>query len=162
VQLNASSLSDLRSAVTAFTLSTSDISDLASAVVAGIVSDLSDIKSATTQINSRVLVTQSQASDIYSLVSDLHSDVTNLSGVVSDLTSAVAALPTNVMDLTDGIETSITLRQAIRLILAAEAGKLSGAATTTVTIRNVGDSKNRITATVDSDGNRTAVTTDAT
>jgi len=73
-----------------------------------------------------------------------------------------AANAAALMDLSNGIETSITPRQALRLILAASAGKLSGAATTTVTIRNVGDSKNRITATVDSDGNRSAVTVDAT
>jgi hypothetical protein len=80
---------------------------------------------------------------------------------VGDIPTA-AANAAALMDLANGIETSITPRQALRLILAASAGKLSGAGTTTVTIRNVGDSKNRITATVDSDGNRSAVTTDAT
>jgi len=63
------------------------------------------------------------------------------------------------LDLTDGIETSLTLRQAIRLIVASSAGKLSGAATSTVTIRNLADSLNRIVATVDADGNRSAITT---
>lgn len=82
--------------------------------------------------------------------------------------AAVGDIPTAaqnaaaLLDLSNGIETSITPRQAMRLILAASAGKLSGAATTTITIRNVGDSKDRITATVDSSGNRTAVTTDGT
>jgi len=86
----------------------------------------------------------------------------------SDIAALIDALPTAaenaaaLMDLANGVETSITPRQALRLILAASAGKLSGAATTTVTIRNVGDSKDRITATVDADGNRSAVTTDAT
>lgn len=53
---------------------------------------------------------------------------------------------------------SITMRQAIRVILAVCAAKLSGAATTTITIRNVADSANIVVATVDADGNRTAVT----
>lgn len=66
------------------------------------------------------------------------------------------------LDRSNGIETSLTPRQAVRLMAAALAGKLSGAATTTLTIRNVGDSKDRITATVDANGNRSAVTTDAT
>lgn len=66
------------------------------------------------------------------------------------------------LDRANGIETSFTLRQALRLVLAASAGKLSGAATTTVAIRDVGDSKDRISATVDADGNRSAVTLDAT
>ena len=64
--------------------------------------------------------------------------------------------------LDDAVEGSETLRQAVRLMRAALVGKLSGAATTTVTIRDAADSKARITATVDSDGNRSAVTTDAT
>ncbi len=86
----------------------------------------------------------------------------------AEMVAAIDALPTAaenaaaLMDLADGIETSITLRQAVRLILAASAGELSGAATTTITIRNVGDTKNRITATVDADGNRTAVSVDGT
>jgi hypothetical protein len=48
------------------------------------------------------------------------------------------------------------------LIVAASAGKISGASTATVTIRNIGDSKNRIVATVDAYGNRSAITTDLT
>lgn len=66
------------------------------------------------------------------------------------------------LDLADAIESGITTRGAIRLMLSSLAGKLSGAATTTITIRNVGDTKDRVTATVDSDGNRTAITTDVT
>lgn len=73
-----------------------------------------------------------------------------------------AANAAALLDLANGIETSITPRQALRLMLAASAGKLSGAATTTIVIRNVGDSKDRITATVDASGNRSAVTVDAT
>ena len=56
----------------------------------------------------------------------------------------------------------LTPRQVMRLGLSADTGKLSGAATTTVVIRDRADTKDRITATVDSDGNRTAVTVDAT
>ena len=74
----------------------------------------------------------------------------------------IVAQPTALMDLADGIETGLTPRQAMRLMSAALAGKLSGAATTTITIRNTADTKARITATVDSDGNRSALTLDAT
>lgn len=71
---------------------------------------------------------------------------------------AVAAA---LLDLAAGIETGLTPRQAIRLALAALAGKLSGAGTETEVFRNaVADSKARITATVDAAGNRTAITTD--
>jgi hypothetical protein len=71
-----------------------------------------------------------------------------------------AAIADAVLD--DAVEGSETLRQAVRLIRAAAVGKLSGAATTEITIRDAADTKARITATVDSNGNRSAVTTDAT
>lgn len=64
----------------------------------------------------------------------------------------------DVLDTT--VETGFSLKQSLRLILAALSGKLSGAPGTTITIRDVNDTKNRIIATVDADGNRTAVTTD--
>jgi hypothetical protein len=59
------------------------------------------------------------------------------------------------------VEPGLSLREAMRLVTAALAGKVSGAAGTTVTIRDVNDAKNRIVATVDANGNRTAVTLDA-
>jgi len=64
--------------------------------------------------------------------------------------------------LDDAVEGSETLQQTVRLMRAALVGKLSGAANTTVTFRDAADTKARITATVDADGNRSAVTTDAT
>jgi hypothetical protein len=54
-----------------------------------------------------------------------------------------------------------TFEEAQRLILAASAAKLAGAATPTVTIRDAADTKDRIVASVDVDGNRLAVTLDA-
>lgn len=55
-----------------------------------------------------------------------------------------------------------TLEQAQKLQLAALAGVLAGAGTTTITIEAANGSKTRITATVDTDGNRSAVTLDGT
>ncbi len=58
-----------------------------------------------------------------------------------------------------------TLEEAQKLILASAAAKLSGATasgTGTVAIRAADDSKTRITADYDENGNRTAVTLDAT
>lgn len=68
------------------------------------------------------------------------------------------------LDRADAVETGLTLRQALRLIAAAVAGKLSGGGTSTVTIRNaVADSKDRIVATTpDANGNRSAITVDLT
>ncbi len=86
------------------------------------------------------------------------SDKTGFSLTSGERNSIAAAL----LDLAAGVETGMTPRQALRLMLAALVGKLSGAATTTISIRDTGDSKNRVVATVDADGNRAAVTLDAT
>lgn len=67
---------------------------------------------------------------------------------------------TSILDATDGVETGYTVRQALRLMLSALAGKLSGAPGSPIIIRDVNDTKDRITATVDANGNRTAVTKD--
>lgn len=74
----------------------------------------------------------------------------------------IGNLLTDLLD-DETIETGLTVREAMRLILAALAGKVSGSPGTTITFRNaVADSKNRIVATVDGDGNRTAITYDVT
>jgi hypothetical protein len=81
--------------------------------------------------------------------------------------AAVGDIPTaaqnaaGLLDLAAGVETNRTVRQALRLMLASAVGKLSGAATSTVTIRDTNDSVNRVVATVDADGNRSSVTLDA-
>lgn len=62
--------------------------------------------------------------------------------------------------LSSEIEVGYSLEQALKLILSAVAGKVSGADTTTITIKNILDNKNRIVATVDSNGNRTSLTYD--
>jgi len=68
-----------------------------------------------------------------------------------------------ILDAVNGVEEGLTVRHALRLIAAATAGKISGAATTTITIRNaVVDDKDRIIATVTGDGDRTAITYDLT
>jgi len=58
------------------------------------------------------------------------------------------------------IENGETFEQQLKLLRAEAAGKLSVTGTT-VTIRDAADTKDRITATVDTSGQRTAVTTDA-
>lgn len=87
-------------------------------------------------------------------------DALTAAAAASDLAAEIAA---GVWDLTDGVESGLTPRQAMRLQSAAAAGKISGAATTTVLVYNaVAASKVRVTATVDADGNRTAITYDLT
>jgi len=80
------------------------------------------------------------------------------------LTSAERnAIADALLDRADAIEVGLTLRNAQRLAAAANAGKVSGMATTTVTLRNaVADSKDRVVATVDTDSNRTGIVYDLT
>jgi hypothetical protein len=55
------------------------------------------------------------------------------------------------------IEGAVTLKQSLQLSNAAAAGKLSGAGTTAIALRNLADTLDRIAATVDASGNRSAV-----
>ena len=57
------------------------------------------------------------------------------------------------------VEGAHTLTHALRIMLSALAGKASGLGTTTAVFRDLGDTKNRISATVDASGNRSAIGT---
>lgn len=100
----SSQYSDLVSKVGAIatSISASDMSDIASRVGVLLASDLSDLLSRTTQINSRALVTQSQASDIYNLLAGVSATLSDVesqidagvpigASALSDLRSAIAA-----------------------------------------------------------------------
>lgn len=70
---------------------------------------------------------------------------------------------TGVDDILDEVvEGAVTLRQSSRLWNAAMGGIASGLATTNAKYRDLGDTKDRVDATVDADGNRSAVTLDLT
>lgn len=89
---------------------------------------------------------------------------TIVDAILDDTGTAGVALSAAAVDaiLDDVVEGSTTVRQLLRGFAAALLGKASGLDTTTAVFRNIGDSKDRITATVDADGNRTAVTLDLT
>jgi hypothetical protein len=57
-------------------------------------------------------------------------------------------------------EGTLTVLQGLRLFLSVLAGKSAGGGGATITMRDNADSKDRITATVDANGNRTAMTLD--
>lgn len=60
------------------------------------------------------------------------------------------------------IEGTFGHKDIMRLLLSSAALKLSGATTTTLSFRNLADDKDRIVATVDGNGNRTAIILDVT
>lgn len=115
--------------------------------------------------------TDAQLGNILGLAASLNASmtvtnsITNLVNLSADIGGAEAlsaqGLATALLDAND-IETNYSLREALRLILSTLAGKVSGAPGTTITIRNITDDKDRVVATVDSNGNRTSVTYDVT
>lgn len=80
--------------------------------------------------------------------------------------AAVSDIPTAngnadaLLDRANAIETGWSVRGILRIMAATLAGKVSGGGTVTNTFRNVTDTKDRVTSTVDSSGNRTAETLD--
>lgn len=81
--------------------------------------------------------------------------------------AAVGDIPTAnqnadaLLDRAAGVEAGWTLRQAMRIMLSVLAGKASGLNTTTARFRDMADSKDRVVAAVDPDGNRGSVARDA-
>lgn len=67
---------------------------------------------------------------------------------------------TRIHALLDVIENGNDHAELMRLMAAALLGKATGAATTEMKFRDLADTKDRITATVDENGNRSAVTLD--
>lgn len=61
---------------------------------------------------------------------------------------------------TQALEGVYTAEEMMRVMAAALAGEVSGAGTSTITIRDINDATDRIVATVDGTGNRTAITLD--
>ncbi len=97
--------------------------------------------------------------DTVTAVDTLATDALDAAALSTDAAQEIAD---QLLDRTAGVETGLTVRQWLRLGAAALFSKASGLDTTTAVYRDFGDAKARITATVDADGNRTAVTTDAT
>jgi len=87
---------------------------------------------------------------------DTVQNVTNVSTVNALAGSVILNLATAVWALAGAIDGK-TPAQAVQII-AALAGKLSGAGTGTETLKGLDGSTDRITATIDASGNRTAVT----
>lgn len=84
-------------------------------------------------------------------------------GMETDTISSAALSSGAVDEIWDEVmEGTTTARQSVRLANSANGGKISGAATTNVLIRDVADTKNRVDATVDSNGNRSTVILDLT
>jgi len=84
----------------------------------------------------------------------------------ANLDTQLAALPTDAENATAvlaaTVEGVVTVAESLRIQNAVLAGKVSGAGTGTETFRGINDDKDRVVATTDSSGNRTAIVLDAT
>lgn len=83
-----------------------------------------------------------------------HVNVKELDGSAAGAEIAAAVHERNV-------EGTTSFEEAVRLIMARLFGKASGGGTATLVFRDIGDTKDRLTMTVDASGNRSAVTKDA-
>jgi len=113
-----------------------------------------------------LLITELPASIEYDagLVIDTASlSITTLAATIES-TGETTLTPQDLQNIVDGIfsriiEDSETFEEQLKLIRAEAAGKLSVNGST-VTLRDAADTKDRITATVDSGGQRTTIATD--
>lgn len=128
---------------------------------------LQAISSLSASLSGSGTISEAQLGAIVQLAATLNGSGTisaaTLRGIASLSSSIEIAQTTgiSVNDILGGeVETGFTIQDALRLILSAVAGKVSGAETTTITFRNVVDDKDRIVATVDSNGNRSSLTYD--
>lgn len=85
-----------------------------------------------------------------------------MSSYVGGIELATAqALAAVILDLADGVETGVTVRETLRGVAAVLLGKTSGGPDGTV-FRNAINTKDRVTSVADASGNRTTVTLDLT
>lgn len=95
-------------------------------------------------------------------------DVTNVNQVsIRSNNSAGLTAAANPEDMAAAVfaqyvEGTLDLKEVMRLVSAVLMGKVTGAGSGTVTFRDTGDSKDRVVATVDLQGNRSAVVLDPT
>ncbi|MBR1150085.1 hypothetical protein [Bradyrhizobium sp. JYMT SZCCT0428] len=103
-------------------------------------------------------------SSLATLIGDVptNAELTTALASADDATLAAIALVKAKTDLIPGTIDGKTFAEIVTLVAAVLLGKANGLATTTARYRALDDAKDRVVATVDADGNRSAVTLDAT
>lgn len=106
------------------------------------------------------LATTTALSTVSGLVDDLESRLTAArAGYLDNLNTGVALTAAGVDAILDEVIVgTYTMRQLLKVMAAALAGKATGGGTTEVKFSGVDDAPNVIVATVDANGNRSAVT----
>jgi len=126
---------------------------------------LVDLATATTDVTNDVGITQAAADKVWGTAARALTDkagfslAADQSGVTIGTCNALAAAGIDsIWD--EVIEGTLTGRQTLRLNLAVLAGKSSGGGTATLIFKDTSDVKDRVTATVTADGNRTNMVLD--
>lgn len=138
------------------------------ATVAGYLdTEIADIKTVTDALpDGGALTSLAQATALADIQSDTDDIQLRLPAALTGgkMDSSVSALTAAALDSIwdEVVESGFTVRQLMRAFASALTGKASGLETTTAVYRDIADTKDRITATVDADGNRTAITLDVT
>lgn len=110
-----------------------------------------------------IVLYPAESSDIPVQVTAMANNVVTAAAIATGAIDADALAADAVDEIWDEVaEGTVTARQMLRLFLAALAGLSSGGGTVTIRFRDEADSKNRIVASVDANGNRTAIALDGT
>ena len=87
---------------------------------------------------------------------EMDADLINANAIATNAIDSDALSASAIDEIWDeNMEGTHTAREMIRLFAAVLVAKVSGGGGVTITFRDIDDSKNRVVATVDSDGNRT-------
>lgn len=135
-----------------------------SVAVAGVASQvvnvsaaISNVSAAISNVSANISSVSAGINSVSAAISSVSAAVTNTSARVSSVSAAVQTIVARTSAI-DGLE----IRQFMAVIGAAVAGKSSGHESSAPVYRNIGDTLNRITATTDANGNRTAVSANTT
>ena len=95
--------------------------------------------------------------------STLDSDLSVVDSIVDEIlsdtgTGGVKIAAGEILGLV--VENGLTLQQFLQVFMAVLAGEVLGGGTSTISFRDLADALNRVTASVDANGNRTSVTFD--
>jgi len=80
--------------------------------------------------------------------------------ILTNLDAAVSGVPAGLLDLAAGVETGLTVREALRVLVAVLAGVDGGGSGDTVVFRDLADSRDRVVAGTDGNGKRLTVDLD--
>lgn len=130
----------------------SDIDDQLAAIAALLTTEIADILADTNELQSLLADSKMPAQ-----VKGMDANVLTASALATDAGEEIADAVAD-----EVYEGALTLRHMMKIIMAVLAGKSSGGGTVTIKFRDTGDTKDRVTATVEADGDRTAMTLDGT